>query len=128
MNDGNMWDPALVQQLVALGNIPDQQAMASRKMDRGAEMAGMAMPKGAQVGNVYMASSPLEHLAAAIQKGVGYAREGRGENEYRGLVDQQTQGRNAYAAKLAQLLQSQNAPVSPVAAGGSPLMGMGKIN
>lgn len=112
----NMWDPALVQQLVALGGVPDQQALAMKRLEMGREDAQTAMPQGRQVGNTYMAASPMEHLAAALQKGMGVARQMRGEREYGNLVNKQTEGRNAYAAALAKLLQQPQPDSTPVEA------------
>lgn len=109
----NVWDPALVQQLVALGGIPDQQALAMKRMEMGREDSTAQMPRGYQVGNTYMAASPMEHLAAALQRGMGVARQMGGEREYRDLIGQQAHGRNAYAAALARLFQPQDA-VGPV--------------
>lgn len=106
----NMWDPALVQQLVSLGGIPDQQAMAMKRLEMGREDSQAAMPRGYQVGNTYMAASPMEHLAAALQKGVGIAKQRGAEREYGDLIGKQTEGRNAYAAALARLLQQNQTP------------------
>ena len=104
MNDPNVYDPSLIQQLVAMGAIPEQQDLAKQKMAWGREDSQMPMPAGMRVGGTYIASSPLEHLAAALKSGMGYAKQGQATGELRGLIGQQTEGRSNYAQELLRAL------------------------
>lgn len=63
-----MIDDAEIQLAAALQGIPLEQAALMRRAQRSQGLLGTPMPQGQQVGRVYKASSPLEHLAAAFSR------------------------------------------------------------
>lgn len=107
MDGANVWDPALVQQLIALSSAPDQQQALQQRIQFGREDSQTPMPQGMRVGGTYVASSPLEHLAAALKQGVGLAQQRNAQGGLDESIQQQTQGRQAYGDMLGRLLSMQ---------------------
>ena len=58
----------LIQQMAAMGISPEVMGMISHQMNRGESLQDTPMAQGRQVGNTYVASSPLEHLSTAMRK------------------------------------------------------------
>lgn len=106
-------DEALIQQLVALGAIPEEQALLMRQMEQGAGMMQAPGAQGMNVGGTYTAANPLEHLSVALQRAMGGQMQKGAESKYRGTLGQQTQGRSAYADALRKLLEQEQAPQIP---------------
>lgn len=100
-------DEAMIQALVELGAIPEEQALLMRQADQGLAMQGAPTPQGMSVGGTYVASSPLEHLSAALQRGLGAKKQQGAEEAFRGTLGKQTQGRQGYADALMRLLRGQ---------------------
>jgi hypothetical protein len=92
-------DP-FIQQLIALGGIPDEHELAKTKFGLGHEMFNAPGAEGMRAGGTYVASSPLEHLAVALQRSMGASRMSGAQQDLRGLVGKATAGRSAYADAL----------------------------
>lgn len=103
-------DEALIQQLVALGAIPEEQALLMRQMQQGEGMMGAPSAQGMRVGSTYVASSPMEHAAVALQRYLGQRQMAEAEKGYRGTLGEQTSGRSAAAEALRKLMMQQQAP------------------
>lgn len=90
-----------IQQLVALGIIPDQQKDLDSQMATAQAIRDKGAPQGQYSrGGVYTAASPLEHIAYAAQ-GI---KAGHDLNKLRGeqqkLLAQQIRGRSKYFNKF----------------------------
>ena len=97
----------LISQLVALGAIPEEQALLMRQADQGAGMAMTPGPQGMNVAGTYVASSPLEHLSSALQRVMGSRMQDEALGQYRDTLGKQTAGRGSYADALMKLMQGQ---------------------
>lgn len=58
-----------------------QALNSGETMGMGQSLTQTPTPEGRNVGHTYVASSPLEHLSAALQRGVGYGLVGRGQQQ-----------------------------------------------
>jgi hypothetical protein len=66
----------LIQAMSQMSTIPDEQGLAMKQMGMGTDLSQTPGAEGTKLGYTYVASSPLEHLAVAL-------------NRYRGIRDQQ---------------------------------------
>lgn len=117
--DGNgMWNADFMAQLAAMGAIPEEQALLMKQMGIGQEQAQTPMPTGQQVGRYYIAANPMEHAAAALQRYLGNRQSKQAQEGLQASFAKQTEGRNSYAAMLAEVLrQRQQQPdLAPVEA------------
>jgi len=97
----------LIQQMAALGISPEQLGMISHQIGRGENMADTPMAEGRHVGNTYVASSPLEHLANALRKGRGEAQIAKGQQGFAQQLQQNQQGLAAGARAQNAFTQQQ---------------------
>ena len=97
-------DEALIQQLVALGAIPEEQALMLRQADQGAGMMQTPSAQGMNVGGTFKASSPVEHLSVALQRMLGGKMQKAALSQYQGTLGKQTAGRGVYADALLKML------------------------
>jgi hypothetical protein len=67
----------LIQAMSQISTIPDEQGLAMKQLGMGTDLAQTPGAEGTKLGYTYVASSPLEHLAVAL-------------NRYRGIRDQQS--------------------------------------
>jgi hypothetical protein len=67
----------LVEAMAQMSTIPDEQGLSMRELGMGTDLAQTPGAEGTKLGYTYVASSPLEHLAVAL-------------NRYRGIRDQQS--------------------------------------
>ena len=102
---------ALIEQLVALGIIPEEQAMLLRQADQGQAMQNVAMPSGQNVSGTYVASSPLEFAATLLSKGLGANKQQNAERQFQGTLAKQTAGREASFKAQAGQQEQQNAQI-----------------
>ena len=72
-------DPQTQQMLVDAGLVPQRFAIAKQRLALGQSLMGTPQPQGQRVGpyHQYVASSPLEHISAALQNVIG-ARMAKG--------------------------------------------------
>lgn len=103
--DSNTYDPALIQMLTQLGSMPERQDLLRTQMQYGREDTQAPMPQGMRVGGTYIASSPLEHLAAAIKQGVGSYRQGKATQGLHESFGQQDAARGQYGNEVLRMLQ-----------------------
>ncbi len=64
-------DPEVMQQLSEMGIFPDSMDLMGQQMKRAEALRGTPGAQGREVGNTYVASSPLEHLAVGLQRTLG---------------------------------------------------------
>jgi len=102
---------ALRKALIALGVIPEEQALLMRQANQGQSMMDAPTPQGMRVGGTYVASSPLEHIAAVVQRAVGANKQKTAEEGYRESLAKQTAGRDASYQAQDQLASTQNAQI-----------------
>lgn len=108
-NNGNVYDPAaLAQAMSGLGSMPDRQALLKQHMEWGHDATQAPAPKGMQVGGTYMASSPLEHIAAALQRVMGYRQQGQGERGLTASLGEQDKLRGQYADALMRAMAARD--------------------
>jgi hypothetical protein len=88
-------DDAELQLASALGGIPIEQLRLQQKMRRAQGLMGAPAAGGRQVGNIFVASSPLEHLASAMSRYQGNRMADQAEQEYAPLAQQAVQGQQA---------------------------------
>ncbi len=86
-----------------------QALSAPETMGMGGQMMGAERPQGREVGRTYVASSPLEHMAAALQRAMGGAMIGRGQ-------EQRKKGLGAFIRSLG----AGQPPMAPTAAPVAP--------
>ncbi len=94
-------DPSVLQLLIDAGLVPSRMGIEGEKMSMGQGMMNTPTPQGRDVGHTYVASSPLEHLSAAIRQGVGAKMAGGAMQGQQDLTGQQGAGRLAYLRLLA---------------------------
>lgn len=103
-------DPATLQKMVESGLYDERSKPLAQRFGVGNEMMQTPMAQGRNVGNTYVASSPIEHLSNAIRQALGAKMAGgamQGEND---LASQRGQGRLAYMRLLAQQPQQPQDP------------------
>ena len=103
--DSNTYDPALIQMLTQLGSMPERQDLLRQQMQYGREDSQAQSPQGMRVGGTYIASSPLEHLAAALKQGMGAYQQRKAAEGLQGTFGQQDQARGQYGDQVLQMLQ-----------------------
>lgn len=90
-------DDQQAQALAALAGIPLQQAKIEAKRRRGQAMFATPTPGGREVGRTYVASSPLEHLAAAMTRTMGLRDMKAADADMAPIIQQQQAGAAAQA-------------------------------
>lgn len=103
-------DEETLNAMVALGAIPEEQAMLMKQQQMGYGLMQTPSAEGRTVGHTYVAASPLEHLSVALHKYMGAKRIKDAEQGYRNTLAQQTAGRSAYARALGRHFQQANQP------------------
>ena len=94
-------NPELMQRLSEAGIFPDEMDLLGAQMKRAQALRQTPSAQGREVGNTYVASSPLEHLATGLQRVIG-------QRDVNATTGQQTDalGRmRANAVALAQALR-----------------------
>ena len=111
MADSNVYDPAaLAEAMARLSMAPEQQGLMKQRMQYGREDSQSQMPQGMRVGGTYVASSPLEHIAAALQRGIGLGQQRGAMGDMQGLTAQSGGDRLAYIRQMLQQMQAQQQP------------------
>lgn len=89
-------DPHLAEQMIAARLAPERAKVLDPRLALAHANFSTPTPAGQHVGGTFVASSPLEHLAAALRQGIG-ARQVAGVQQQReGLIGQQGVGLQAY--------------------------------
>lgn len=86
-----------IQQLIALGIIPEEQESLQKQMDQAQALRDAQAPQGSYSrGGIYVAASPLEHIARVAQ-GIKAGRDLQKMYErQQELFGQQVSGRQSY--------------------------------
>jgi hypothetical protein len=85
--------------------------MLLRQADQGLSMQNTPAPQGQNVGQTYVASSPLEHIAAAFQRYQGGQKQKTAEQGFADTLTRQTAGRGASFKAQAGQQEQQNAQI-----------------
>jgi hypothetical protein len=89
-----------LQELMNLGIIPDQQTSLDEQINQAQRVRNREAPRGYDTGRVYVAASPLEHLAYALN-GIKAEKDLKNlRSEQQGLLSQQASGRMTYLDAL----------------------------
>jgi uncharacterized protein with von Willebrand factor type A (vWA) domain len=89
-----------IQQLMALGIIPEQMEGLKSQMQTAQSLRDRGPPKGTDTGRVYVAANPLEHLAYALE-GMKAGKEiDRSRAEQQKLLAEQIRGRGKYFNRM----------------------------
>ena len=114
-SQANPEDENLVRQMMALGSIPDLQALLRGQGMQGyQEFAGTPSAEGRTVGHTYVASSPWEHMAVALQRGMGALQQQKSKQGLLDTFQQQDSGRTAgMLAALRRLYANQGQAAQP---------------
>lgn len=100
MDDFNNLSEEDLQQLMALGVIPDQQSSLEDQIQQAQLIRNRQAPKGYDTGRVYVAANPLEHLARALQ-GIQAGRELKNlRSEQQKLLAEQIRGRKMFFDRM----------------------------
>lgn len=91
--------PDQLEQLVALGIIPEQQAMLMQQMDQANALRNTPIPKGGMAGRVYVAD-PLGSLAAGFDRYRGVKQGRAAMDQYSQTLKDQQAARMAYVNAL----------------------------
>jgi hypothetical protein len=89
-----------IQQLMSLGIIPDEMNDINSQMEIANKIRTRTPPTGTDTGRVYVAASPLEHIAYAAQ-GIKAGRDLKKLRlDQQALLAQQIRGRSKYFQKM----------------------------
>ena len=122
----SMAGPDVQDAMIQAGLVPQRMGIAQQGMGIAQGLANTPTPEGRTVGRTYVASSPLEHLSAALRQYQGAKMERQGLGQQQGMVDTVGQGRSAYWNELARqqaLIRQQRGAAPPAIP--SPPMGAG---
>lgn len=101
-----------LQKLLELGSVPNEQSSLNDQIKQAQMLRNRQAPQGTDTGRVYVASSPLEHMAYAIQ-GIKAGRDLKNlRAQQQDLLKQQTQGRLSYMDALLNRLRIGKGPHS----------------
>ena len=117
--------PEMLQQLIALGAIPEENATFQAQMAQGQGQMQTPGAEGMRVGGTYVAANPLEHLAVALQRGMGGRAVNQGREGIQANLAKQTAGRGGYADALIKALMGGGAPAPQAAVTEMPTMWIG---
>ncbi len=108
-------DEETLQQLVAMGVIPEEQALLYKQMGIGQEQANAPLAQGTQInGHLYVAASPMEHMAVALQRAMGARGMKKAQAGLGDTFKRQTAGRSALAQAIERHYREQNPdPLGP---------------
>lgn len=99
-----------LQQLVALGVIPDKQRALDQQMELANQLRTTPMPKGQMAGRVFV-GDPLGALAAGVERYQGNKQLKKLRGKQDELLNKQNAARMAYVQALrGQQAQPQGAP------------------
>lgn len=85
-----------IQQLMELGIIPDQMQGLQTQMESAQKLRDRRAPQGTDTGRVYVAASPLEHAAYAMQ-GIKAGKDlDRLRAQQQALLEKQVSGRSRF--------------------------------
>jgi small-conductance mechanosensitive channel len=83
-----------------MGVIPQQQDELASQMKQAQALRSRQAPQGREVGNVYVAANPLEHLASGIERYKAGKQVKELQAQSADLMGKQTKGRRAFLEAL----------------------------
>jgi hypothetical protein len=102
-------DPANADLLARLGAYDDQSRNLDKREAVAQHMFATPGAQGRQVGNMYVASSPLEHLGNAVMRGVGASRMKGIESQRNDLVQGNMSASKMLANAMSQAMKARRA-------------------
>jgi hypothetical protein len=102
-------DEAMLDYMLEMGALTPEQEAVARQRKLVDELRGMSQPRtdGRQIGKVYIANNPLEHIAGAVGQGLASYKERGANAAAKGLQDKKLAGikgmRDRWAMKRAPL-------------------------
>jgi hypothetical protein len=106
-------DPEFAKTLAGMGVYGDSQGLLGQQLSRMHELSQVQQPEGRNVGHTYVAASPLEHMAAAMQRYKGMQGMQSTAAQQQALVDQDRQARMRLAQAFAQGARQQPQQPAP---------------
>ena len=88
--------PEQIEQLIALGVIPEQQSDLQQQMKMANELRNTKSPEMYGNGRVMVAANPLEHLGVGLQRYAGQRDMKNIQQQQKDLRDQQVAGRSDF--------------------------------
>lgn len=89
-----------LQKLISLGVIPDEQSSLEDQIKQAQMVRNRQGPEGTYTRGMYVAASPLEHIARAME-GIKAGRDLKDlRSQQQGLLQQQNEGRMSYMVAL----------------------------
>lgn len=89
-----------LQKLIGMGIIPDEQASLEDQIKQAQMVRNRSGPEGTYTRGMYVAASPLEHIAHAME-GIKAGKDLKNlRAQQQGLLEQQNQGRMSYLEAL----------------------------
>ena len=105
--------PEDLELLISLGVIDDEKADLERQYAAAEALRNTPAPEGRYVRGIYVAASPLEHLARVVQGFKAQEQMDELRNQQSELRDRQIAGRR----RFAELMFPQDTPEDPTLAG-----------
>ena len=108
-------DEDTLRQYVELGVLDEEQAALAKQLQEANALRSLPTPEGRQVGRVYRAANPLEHLATAAKRMQGGSQAADVRAQQGVIPGKRVEGRLGF---LRQFMQGQGQPEqeSPVSA------------
>jgi hypothetical protein len=95
LNQAEQANPGTIQKMLDAALSGDRMGVEGDTMKMGADLWNTPSAKGQNVGQTYVASSPLEHLSVALQKGLGADKLNKSQFAQQGLINQKGSGLEA---------------------------------
>lgn len=92
--------PEQIQLLMEAGLIPEQLSELDSQYAQAQALRETPNPEGRQAGRVYVAASPLEHIAAMLRRGRGRKDMKSVEEQRALLLKKQADARSAYGQQI----------------------------
>jgi hypothetical protein len=100
-------NPGSLQKMLDAALYGDRMGVEGDTMKMGADLWNTPSAKGQNVGQTYVASSPLEHLSVALQRGLGASKLNQSQATQQGLINQKGTGLEALIKAMMQHGQPQ---------------------
>lgn len=118
---GIPWDQLTEEQKAAIyRDYEGEQEVLYAAYEQAVAEQETEMPEGREVGGIFRASNPLETLGAVAQRGVGYKRQQKAEEELAGLSADKAAGSRAAGEVGAYNSERRMALMSEALRGGKP--------
>ena len=106
-------DEPTLQKMIDAGLFEESSNPLNQQFGIGQKMMDTPSAQGRQVGNTYVASSPLEHLANAVRQAVGARISGNAMTGEKDLATKVGAGRLAYLKLLQKRAAAQSGQQQP---------------